>query len=121
MSYKMRGSLRLRTPEPLFRFRPITAVSHPRQSFQAGRRAVFGTLTSLVSAKLKQTVWERATLTEGAEGAAISGRQAAGQPHHFYSGQRNRSKLKRFLSSNSTPSSFSKRCWKASLPWRERV
>jgi hypothetical protein len=38
---------------------------------------------------------------------------------HFYSGQRNRSKLKQFLSSNSMPSSSSKRCWKASLSLRQ--
>ena len=43
------------------------------------------------------------------------------QPHHFYSGQRNRSKSKRFLLSNSTPSFSNKRCCKASPPLRERA
>jgi hypothetical protein len=43
------------------------------------------------------------------------------QPHRFYSGQRNRSKSKRFLLSNSTPSFSNKRCCKASPPLRERA
>lgn len=43
----------------------------------------------------------------------------ADRPHHLYSGQRNRLRLKRPLSSNSMPSFSSKRRWRASPPLRD--